>query len=50
MSRGWGEYAVAFFRNLRSDLPPGEWLKLVARNRRRALTRGCCGHRGEPGC
>jgi hypothetical protein len=51
MSRGWGDYVRDFTRNLRAeDMPPGRWVKLVARNRLRALTRGCCGNRGEPGC
>jgi hypothetical protein len=51
MARGFGQYARDFFRNWReSDEPLGRKLSLTARNRARALRRGCCGHRGEPGC
>ncbi|HXF37282.1 MAG TPA: hypothetical protein VNO17_08895 [Actinomycetota bacterium] len=40
-----------FFTNWRtSDLPLAAKLRLTARNRLRALRRGCCGNPGEPGC
>lgn len=50
MGRGLGDYARDFWNNLFTDMPPGRWFKSVAINRLRAATRGCCGHRGEPGC
>jgi hypothetical protein len=51
MARGWIGYTRAFMRNLvAEDMPYSRWIKLVARNRARAMTRGCCGHPGEPGC
>jgi hypothetical protein len=52
MSRGLGDYARDFLRNLRAeDMPYGTWLKKVLTNRARAkIAFGCCGHRGEPGC
>jgi hypothetical protein len=41
----------AFFTNWSdSDLPLGERLAVFSRNRARAMTRGCCGNPGAPGC
>jgi len=43
--------ARLFFTNWRaSNLPLPERLRVTARNRLRALRRGCCGNPGEPGC
>jgi hypothetical protein len=51
VSEGWGSYVRDYIRNWReSDAPLGAKLRLTARNRLRALGRGCCGHPGEPGC
>jgi hypothetical protein len=52
MARGLGDYARDFVRNWReSDDPLGRKLSKTAKNRVRAtIRRGCCGHRGEPGC
>jgi hypothetical protein len=39
-----------FFTNLEAGPPwPGKAVPLL-RNRARALTRGCCGNPGQPGC
>lgn len=41
----------AFFTNWSdSDLPFPERLAVFARNRTRAMTTGCCGNLGAPGC
>jgi hypothetical protein len=46
-----GRLAANFFTNWREyDAPLGEKLLLTGRNRAIALTKGCCGHPGEPGC
>ncbi len=53
MGRGFGDYVADFFRNLRrSDDPAGRKAWLTVRNRTRSIVtlKGCCGHRGEPGC
>jgi hypothetical protein len=40
-----------FLANLRQPgLPPRVWLGKLLSNRWRALSAGCCGHPGEPGC
>ncbi|HZB03898.1 MAG TPA: hypothetical protein VE737_06185 [Actinomycetota bacterium] len=51
MSRGFGDYARDFARNLRSERLSARWATRLVRNRVRAtFSGGCCGHRGEPGC
>ena len=48
---GPSRYVAAFFTNWReSDAPFATKVRLTLRNRARALTKGCCGHHGEPGC
>jgi hypothetical protein len=43
--------ALDFFTNWREyDAPLATKLQLTLRNRARAMTHGCCGHPGEPGC
>lgn len=40
-----------FFTNWRAyDAPFATKLALTVRNRARAMTKGCCGHPGQPGC
>ncbi len=42
--------ASEFLTNLEAGPPwPGKLVPLL-RNRTRALTRGCCGNPGQPGC
>jgi hypothetical protein len=51
--RGLGRYARDFFANWSEyEGPSGRKMRLAVRNRFVAtvLLRGCCGHRGEPGC
>lgn len=44
-------YVKDFFSNLRNaGGSTGDTLKRAAKNRVRALRRGCCGRYGEPGC
>ncbi|MGH2830531.1 MAG: hypothetical protein ACRDJM_08600 [Actinomycetota bacterium] len=46
-----GNVVKDFFTNWREyEGSLGRKLALTFRNRGRALTRGCCGHAGEPGC
>lgn len=41
----------AFFTNWSdSTLPYPERLRVFGRNRARAMTKGCCGNPGQPGC
>jgi hypothetical protein len=48
---GPGRPVRAFFTNWREyDAPFATKVRLTLRNRARALTKGCCGHHGEPGC
>jgi hypothetical protein len=54
---GWSRYVRDFFTNWTEyDAPVTEKVRLTVRNRtitmKRLVTegRGCCGHRGEPGC
>lgn len=43
--------AANFFTNWRDyDGPLAKKVALTFRNRARAMTQGCCGHPGEPGC
>lgn len=45
------EYGRALFTNWSgSDLPFGPRLRVFVKNRAKALTRGCCGNHGQPGC
>ena len=45
------DHARSFFTNWREyEGPFGTKVRLTLRNRVRALTKGCCGHPGEPGC
>ncbi len=47
--RRWS--ASAFMANLFQSMPLRLKLRLIVRNRGRALRMGgCCGHPGEPGC
>ena len=53
----WSRYVRDFFTNWAEyDAPVTEKIRLTVRNRtitvKRLVTegRGCCGHRGEPGC
>jgi hypothetical protein len=54
MARSEGSFRYhlrSFFTNWREyEGPFGTKVRLTLRNRVRALTRGCCGHPGEPGC
>jgi hypothetical protein len=54
MARSGGSFRYhlrSFFTNWREyEGPFGTKVRLTLRNRIRALTRGCCGHPGEPGC
>jgi hypothetical protein len=50
---GLGDYVRQFFTNWRDyDAPVGPQVWLTLKNRGRAFLtlKGCCGHRGEPGC
>jgi hypothetical protein len=51
-SRGqFREHTRNFFTNWsESDLPLGEKLVVFTKNRAKALTTGCCGNHGQPGC
>ena len=45
------EHARHFFTNWAdSDLPLGRKLVVFSKNRAKALTQGCCGNHGQPGC
>jgi hypothetical protein len=53
--RSIGDYARDFFQNWSSyDGPLADKVRLTLRNRAKAYLvppiKGCCGHRGEPGC
>jgi len=40
-----------FFTNWSSsDLPVGRRSMVFVKNRTKALTKGCCGNHGQPGC
>jgi len=44
-------FVRSFFTNWNnSDMPFAEKLALAMRNRAIAMRKGCCGHRGQPGC
>jgi hypothetical protein len=45
------EYGRDLFTNWSaSDLPLGRRSTLFVKNRAKALTKGCCGNHGQPGC
>ncbi|MGE5227549.1 MAG: hypothetical protein ACM3OO_11805 [Planctomycetaceae bacterium] len=45
------EYGRNVFTNwAESDLPLGRKLVVFSKNRAKALTQGCCGNHGQPGC
>jgi hypothetical protein len=45
------EHGRHFFTNWSgSDLPLGRKLVVFSKNRAKALTEGCCGNHGQPGC
>lgn len=54
MGRGLGDYARDFVRNWKEyEGPLARKIGLTLRNRAIATSyvrKGCCGHRGEPGC
>jgi hypothetical protein len=53
VARTFRDYARDFFTNWKeSDLSTGRKVWLTLRNRAKGVVtlKGCCGHRGEPGC
>lgn len=45
------EHSRNFFTNWSgSELPYVERTKVLLQNRAKALTKGCCGNHGQPGC
>jgi hypothetical protein len=45
------EHSRNFFTNWSdSDLPLGKRTTVLVKNRAKALTKGCCGNHGQPGC
>jgi hypothetical protein len=51
MAPRWTDYTRHFLENLYTEMPYGRWWKKVLTNLgTRARGKGCCGHRGEPGC
>lgn len=53
MTRSAGDYVRDFFKNWRdseASLGRRSWMMLRNRAKAYGTLKGCCGHRGEPGC